>query len=100
MHTKLLSPHRISRLLKRLSVSITDKNLEPKWLNLLVNVNPLSLSLVLIDSNKPDMIIMNMYLLLLGYEMPVQYKEGVLKEHLFTRESASLFDVSHMGQIK
>lgn len=35
-----------------------------------------------------------------GYEMPVQYKEGVLKEHLFTRESASLFDVSHMGQIK
>jgi len=32
--------------------------------------------------------------------MPVQYKEGVLKEHLFTRESASLFDVSHMGQIK
>lgn len=59
-----------------------------------------SLPLVLIDSNKPDMIIMNMYLLLLGYEMPVQYKEGVLKEHLFTRESASLFDVSHMGQIK
>jgi len=33
-----------------------------------------------------------------GYEMPVQYADGVLKEHLFTRESAGLFDVSHMGQ--
>jgi aminomethyltransferase len=34
-----------------------------------------------------------------GYEMPVQYKPGVLKEHLHTREAAGLFDVSHMGQI-
>ena len=34
-----------------------------------------------------------------GYEMPVQYQEGVLKEHLWTRENAGLFDVSHMGQI-
>ncbi len=34
-----------------------------------------------------------------GYEMPVQYPQGVLKEHLHTRESAGLFDVSHMGQI-
>ena len=33
-----------------------------------------------------------------GYEMPVQYPMGVLKEHLFTREKAGLFDVSHMGQ--
>ncbi|KZL18775.1 Aminomethyltransferase [Pseudovibrio axinellae] len=33
-----------------------------------------------------------------GYQMPVQYPLGVLKEHLFTRESAGLFDVSHMGQ--
>ncbi len=33
-----------------------------------------------------------------GYEMPVQYPMGVLKEHLWTRESAGLFDVSHMGQ--
>jgi aminomethyltransferase len=33
-----------------------------------------------------------------GYEMPVQYKLGVLKEHLHTREAAGLFDVSHMGQ--
>lgn len=33
-----------------------------------------------------------------GYAMPVQYPLGVLKEHLFTRESAGLFDVSHMGQ--
>lgn len=33
-----------------------------------------------------------------GYEMPVQYPMGVLKEHLWTRENAGLFDVSHMGQ--
>ncbi len=33
-----------------------------------------------------------------GYEMPVQYPLGVLKEHLWTRENAGLFDVSHMGQ--
>jgi aminomethyltransferase len=33
-----------------------------------------------------------------GYEMPVSYGPGVLKEHLHTRASASLFDVSHMGQ--
>ncbi|TAK90168.1 MAG: glycine cleavage system aminomethyltransferase GcvT [Burkholderiaceae bacterium] len=35
-----------------------------------------------------------------GYEMPVQYPMGVLKEHLHTRAQAGLFDVSHMGQIK
>jgi glycine cleavage system T protein (aminomethyltransferase) len=34
-----------------------------------------------------------------GYDMPVQYGEGVLREHLHTRASAGLFDVSHMGQI-
>jgi len=34
-----------------------------------------------------------------GYEMPVQYPMGVMKEHLFTRKHAGLFDVSHMGQI-
>ena len=34
-----------------------------------------------------------------GYEMPVQYGLGVMKEHLWTREHAGLFDVSHMGQI-
>ena len=34
-----------------------------------------------------------------GYEMPVQYADGVLKEHLHTRASAGLFDVSHMGQV-
>ncbi len=33
-----------------------------------------------------------------GYDMPVQFPLGVMKEHLFTRESAGLFDVSHMGQ--
>jgi aminomethyltransferase len=32
-----------------------------------------------------------------GYSMPVQYKDGVLKEHLWTREHAGAFDVSHMG---
>ena len=34
-----------------------------------------------------------------GYEMPVQYSSGVMKEHLHTRAAAGLFDVSHMGQI-
>src|SRR3954453_11329344 len=34
-----------------------------------------------------------------GYEMPVQYAAGVLREHLHTRSAAGLFDVSHMGQI-
>ena len=33
-----------------------------------------------------------------GYEMPVQY-EGIIAEHLWARENAGLFDVSHMGQI-
>jgi aminomethyltransferase len=33
-----------------------------------------------------------------GYWMPVQY-EGILAEHLWTRDSAGLFDVSHMGQL-
>ena len=33
-----------------------------------------------------------------GYEMPVQYPAGILKEHLHTRSRAGLFDVSHMGQ--
>jgi aminomethyltransferase len=34
-----------------------------------------------------------------GYEMPVQYTTGVLREHQHTRAAAGLFDVSHMGQI-
>ncbi len=33
-----------------------------------------------------------------GYDMPVQYRDGVLAEHLHTRAAAGLFDVSHMGQ--
>ncbi|MEA2840895.1 MAG: aminomethyltransferase [Methylobacteriaceae bacterium] len=33
-----------------------------------------------------------------GYAMPVQYKGGIIAEHLHTREKAGLFDVSHMGQ--
>ena len=35
-----------------------------------------------------------------GYSMPVQYRLGVMAEHLHTRQSAGLFDVSHMGQLK
>ncbi len=35
-----------------------------------------------------------------GYEMPVQYPPGILKEHLHTRAAAGLFDVSHMGQLR
>ncbi|WP_151635036.1 glycine cleavage system aminomethyltransferase GcvT [Noviherbaspirillum aerium] len=35
-----------------------------------------------------------------GYEMPVQYPTGVLKEHTHTRTQAGLFDVSHMGQVR
>jgi aminomethyltransferase len=35
-----------------------------------------------------------------GYDMPVQYPLGVMKEHQHTREHAGLFDVSHMGQIR
>jgi len=34
-----------------------------------------------------------------GYDMPLQYPSGIIKEHLHTRAAASLFDVSHMGQI-
>lgn len=33
-----------------------------------------------------------------GYEMPVQYAQGIIAEHVHTREHAGLFDVSHMGQ--
>jgi aminomethyltransferase len=33
-----------------------------------------------------------------GYHMPIQY-DGIMAEHLWTRESAGLFDVSHMGQL-
>ena len=33
-----------------------------------------------------------------GYHMPVQY-EGIMAEHLWTREHAGLFDISHMGQL-
>ena len=35
-----------------------------------------------------------------GYSMPVQYPSGLLAEHLHTRQAASLFDVSHMGQLR
>ena len=35
-----------------------------------------------------------------GYEMPVQYREGLIAEHKHCRAAAALFDVSHMGQIR
>ncbi|HZT51354.1 MAG TPA: glycine cleavage system aminomethyltransferase GcvT, partial [Stellaceae bacterium] len=35
-----------------------------------------------------------------GYEMPVQFPDGILAEHLHTRAQAGLFDVSHMGQVR
>jgi aminomethyltransferase len=35
-----------------------------------------------------------------GYDMPVQYRAGILKEHLHCRAAAALFDVSHMGQVE
>ncbi|PYD64486.1 glycine cleavage system aminomethyltransferase GcvT [Gluconacetobacter entanii] len=35
-----------------------------------------------------------------GYEMPVQYAAGVMAEHLHTRTAGSIFDVSHMGQVR
>ena len=34
-----------------------------------------------------------------GYEMPIQYKDGIVKEHISTRLYAGFFDVSHMGQL-
>ena len=34
-----------------------------------------------------------------GYEMPIQYSEGIIEEHKNTRENAGIFDVSHMGQL-
>ena len=34
-----------------------------------------------------------------GYEMPIQYRDGIVKEHINTRKSAGFFDVSHMGQL-
>jgi aminomethyltransferase len=34
-----------------------------------------------------------------GYEMPINFPSGILKEHLHTRAAAGLFDVSHMGQL-
>jgi aminomethyltransferase len=34
-----------------------------------------------------------------GYEMPINFRDGIFKEHLHTRAAAGLFDVSHMGQL-
>jgi len=35
-----------------------------------------------------------------GYAMPVQYPDGLMAEHLHTRNAAGMFDVSHMGQLR
>ena len=35
-----------------------------------------------------------------GWEMPLQYDHGILKEHLGTRRYGGLFDVSHMGRFR
>ena len=35
-----------------------------------------------------------------GYEMPLQYASGIVKEHLHVRSAAGFFDVSHMGQAR
>ena len=34
-----------------------------------------------------------------GYQMPIQYSEGIVEEHKFTRSNSGIFDVSHMGQL-
>ena len=34
-----------------------------------------------------------------GYHMPIQYKDGIIQEHKFTRSNCGIFDVSHMGQL-
>ncbi len=34
-----------------------------------------------------------------GYNMPIQYSDGILNEHKFTRTNCGIFDVSHMGQL-
>ena len=34
-----------------------------------------------------------------GYNMPIQYSDGILSEHKFTRSNCGIFDVSHMGQL-
>ena len=34
-----------------------------------------------------------------GYQMPIQYKDGIIQEHKFTRSNSGIFDVSHMGQL-
>lgn len=35
-----------------------------------------------------------------GYDMPVKYPLGTMKEHFHTRQASGIFDVSHMGQVR
>ena len=34
-----------------------------------------------------------------GYQMAIQYNDGIIQEHKFTRTKSGIFDVSHMGQL-
>lgn len=34
-----------------------------------------------------------------GWDMPIEYPDGTLNSHMWTRQKAGLFDVSHMGQV-
>ena len=34
-----------------------------------------------------------------GWSMPIQFRDGIINEHISTRSSCGLFDISHMGQI-
>ena len=34
-----------------------------------------------------------------GYQMPIQYSDGIVEEHKFTRNHSGIFHVSHMGQL-
>ena len=34
-----------------------------------------------------------------GYDMPINYKKGIINEHIHVRNHTGIFDVSHMGQI-
>jgi len=34
-----------------------------------------------------------------GWDMPIQYQEGIIAEHMLCRNQAALFDVSHMGEL-
>ncbi|NCZ62406.1 MAG: hypothetical protein EBY62_01005 [Cellvibrionales bacterium] len=62
--------------------------------------NPIRLTIcLLLMSSSSARVLMYPLVAFSGYEMPVQFAEGIIREHLHTRDAAGLFDVSHMGQI-